>query len=41
MARFVIAPHMRLHEWVAEEAGCFAALHRAQHDIDLRGSAAV
>ncbi len=25
MARFVIAPHMRLHEWVAEEKGYFAA----------------
>ncbi len=24
MARFVIAPHMRLHEWVAEENGYFA-----------------
>jgi hypothetical protein len=24
MARFVIAPHMRLHEWVAEEKGYFA-----------------
>src|SRR5579864_7146285 len=23
MARFVIAPHMRLHEWVAEEKGYF------------------
>ena len=25
MARFVISPHMRLHEWVAEEKGYFAA----------------
>ena len=25
MARFVIAPHFRLHEWVAEEKGYFAA----------------
>src|SRR5689334_22861561 len=25
MANFVIAPHMRLHEWVAEEKGYFAA----------------
>ena len=25
MAKFVIAPHMRLHEWVAEEKGYFAA----------------
>lgn len=25
MARFIIAPHMRLHEWVAEEKGYFAA----------------
>jgi hypothetical protein len=25
MGRFVIAPHMRLHEWVAEEKGYFAA----------------
>ena len=25
MARFVIAPHMRLQEWVAEEKGYFAA----------------
>ena len=24
MAKFVIAPHMRLHEWVAEEKGYFA-----------------
>jgi hypothetical protein len=24
MARFIIAPHMRLHEWVAEEKGYFA-----------------
>ncbi len=24
MGRFVIAPHMRLHEWVAEEKGYFA-----------------
>lgn len=24
MARFVIAPHMRLHEWVAEEKGYFS-----------------
>ena len=24
MAKFVIAPHMRLHEWVAEERGYFA-----------------
>jgi ABC-type nitrate/sulfonate/bicarbonate transport system substrate-binding protein len=24
MSRFVIAPHMRLHEWVAEEKGYFA-----------------
>ena len=24
MARFVIAPHMRLHEWVADEKGYFA-----------------
>ena len=23
MARFVIAPHMRLHAWVAEEKGYF------------------
>jgi len=23
MAKFVIAPHMRLHEWVAEEKGYF------------------
>jgi len=29
MARFVIAPHTRLHEWVAEEKGYFtdAGLH--------------
>jgi ABC-type nitrate/sulfonate/bicarbonate transport system substrate-binding protein len=25
MPRFIIAPHMRLHEWVAEEKGYFAA----------------
>ena len=25
MAKFVIAPHMRLHEWVAEEKGYFSA----------------
>ena len=25
MARFIIAPHMRLHEWVAEEKGYFTA----------------
>lgn len=25
MSRFVIAPHMRLHEWVAEQKGYFAA----------------
>jgi ABC-type nitrate/sulfonate/bicarbonate transport system substrate-binding protein len=25
MAKFAIAPHMRLHEWVAEEKGYFAA----------------
>lgn len=25
MAKFIIAPHMRLHEWVAEEKGYFAA----------------
>jgi ABC-type nitrate/sulfonate/bicarbonate transport system substrate-binding protein len=25
MAKFVIAPHMRLHEWIAEEKGYFAA----------------
>ncbi len=25
MAKFVIAPHMRLHEWVADENGYFAA----------------
>ena len=25
MARFVIAPHMRLHEWIAEEKGYFQA----------------
>ncbi len=25
MSKFVIAPHMRLHEWVAEEKGYFAA----------------
>ena len=25
MAKFVIAPHMRPHEWVAEEKGYFAA----------------
>jgi hypothetical protein len=25
MGKFVIAPHMRLHEWVAEEKGYFAA----------------
>src|SRR2546421_1469545 len=25
MARFVIAPHFRLHEWVAEEKGYFRA----------------
>jgi len=25
MAKFVIAPHMRLHEWVADEKGYFAA----------------
>ena len=25
MARFMIAPHMRLQEWVAEEKGYFAA----------------
>jgi hypothetical protein len=25
MTRFVIAPHMRLHEWVADEKGYFAA----------------
>ncbi len=25
MARFIIAPHMRLQEWVAEEKGYFAA----------------
>jgi len=25
MAKFVIAPHMRLQEWVAEEKGYFAA----------------
>jgi hypothetical protein len=34
MARFVIAPHMRLQEWVAEEKGYFAAegLDYAFHD---------
>ena len=25
MSRFIIAPHMRLQEWVAEEKGYFAA----------------
>ncbi len=25
MAKFVIAPHFRLQEWVAEEKGYFAA----------------
>ena len=25
MAKFVIAPHMRLHEWVARDKGYFAA----------------
>jgi hypothetical protein len=25
MAKFVIAPHMRLHEWIAQERGYFAA----------------
>ena len=25
MSRFVVAPHMRLQEWVAEERGYFAA----------------
>jgi hypothetical protein len=25
MAKFVIAPHMRLHEWIAEEKGYFQA----------------
>ncbi len=25
MSKFVIAPHMRLQEWVAEEKGYFAA----------------
>jgi len=25
MGKFIIAPHMRLHEWVAEETGYFAA----------------
>ena len=25
MTKFVIAPHMRLQEWVAEEKGYFAA----------------
>ena len=25
MSRFLIAPHMRLHEWVAEEKGYFTA----------------
>ena len=24
MGKFLIAPHMRLHEWVAEEKGYFA-----------------
>src|SRR5437588_12960070 len=26
MARFVISPHFRLHEWVAEEKGYFQAV---------------
>ena len=25
MAKFIIAPHMRLHEWVARDNGYFAA----------------
>ncbi len=25
MSKFVVAPHFRLHEWVAEEKGYFAA----------------
>jgi hypothetical protein len=33
MTRFVIAPHMRLHEWVAEEKGYFA---KAGLDYEFR-----
>jgi hypothetical protein len=28
MPKFVVAPHFRLQEWVAEEKGYFAALPR-------------
>jgi len=43
MAKFVIAPHMRLHEWVAEEKGYFAAealdyeFHEALSSAEGRG----
>ena len=37
MAKFVIAPHFRLHEWVAEEKGYFAA---AGLDYEFRESCA-
>src|SRR6516225_1591484 len=43
MAKFVIAPHMRLHEWVAEEKGYFAAealdyeFHEALPSAEGRG----
>jgi ABC-type nitrate/sulfonate/bicarbonate transport system substrate-binding protein len=43
MAKFVIAPHMRLHEWVAEEKGYFAAegldyeFHEALESKEAKG----
>jgi len=43
MAKFIIAPHMRLHEWVAEEKGYFAAegldyeFHEALSSAEGRG----
>ena len=43
MARFIIAPHMRLHEWVAEERGYFAEegldyeFHEALSSTEGRG----
>ena len=35
MSRFIIAPHMRLHEWVAEEKGYF---REAELEYELQGA---
>ncbi|HJO38307.1 MAG: hypothetical protein QGG24_10000 [Vicinamibacterales bacterium] len=35
MSTFIVAPHMRLQEYVAE-GKCYRALKRAQADLDLR-----